>query len=225
MRALSFFTLGLAALGLASPSPSHEGECDDTTSPSDGSYGEGSYGEGSYGGVDGGHGRGHCISRAEAQDLAKAYAALVGAFDEADAQHWLADDFVDYSDSINTFTNKPLGSATFDKASFIASQSSGTLPPTPIELIGEPVVDCDRVAILWSSTFGKGWVSRGLTIVDVAENEDKDDGRSKWLMARWDVEFNSLAWAYDMGQYFCLFGKAFGDPSMCGAPKMRRGLQ
>lgn len=238
MRALTLLTLGLATLGLASPykgeSQGHEvdewnDENDsghDNSSP--GSYGEdhgndadGDSGHGSDG--DSGHGHGHCITRAEAHDLAQAYASLVGAFQESDAHHWLADDFLDYSDSINTFTNKPLGSPTFDKASFIASQGSGDQPPTPIEVLGEPVVDCDRVAILWSSTFGKGWPARGLTIVEVRENEEKGE-KSGWLMVRWDVEFNALAWAYNMGQYYCLFGQGFGDASACGAPKAR-GLE
>lgn len=211
MRAFTFVTLGLATLGLASCSPGDKG-------------GKGGRGDGSHGrDDDDGHGRGHCISRAEARDLAESYAALVGDFKESDAQHWLADDFVDYSDSINTFTNKDLGSLTFNKKSFIGSQSSGELPPTPVTVIGEPVVDCDRVAIVWSSTFGKGWPSKGLTVVEVEKN-DKGDGRSKWLMTRWDVEFNSLVWAYDMGQYYCLFGQGVGEPSACGAPKAR-GLE
>ncbi|MBE3044365.1 hypothetical protein IMZ48_17720, partial [Candidatus Bathyarchaeota archaeon] len=63
--------------------------------------------DGSHGDNGHGHGHGHCISRAEAKDLSQAYAALIGAFKESDAHHWLADSFLDYSDSINTFTNKP----------------------------------------------------------------------------------------------------------------------
>lgn len=228
MRAFTFLSIGLATLGLASCSPGYKG--------GKGGHGNdfhgGHRGDNSHGGHrgddnDGGHGgnrgRGHCISRAEARDLADSYAALVGEFNESDAQHWLADDFLDYSDSINAFTNKELGSATFNKESFIASQSSGQLPPTPITVEGEPVVDCDRVAIVWSSTFGKGWPAKGLTVVDVTRNE-KGDGRSKWLMTKWDVEFNSLAWAYNMGQYYCLFGQGVGELSACGAPKAR-GLE
>ncbi|KAL2104930.1 hypothetical protein VUR80DRAFT_9313 [Thermomyces stellatus] len=200
MRAFTFLTLGLASLGLASCSPSNNG------------------GDDSNGGD-----HGQCISRAEAGELAQAYAALIGAFKETDAEHWLADDFIEHSDSINTFINKPLGSMTFDKASFIANQASGELPPTPVTVVGEPLVECNRVVILWSSTFGKGWPAKGVTVVEVKKNGDKD-GRSKWLMKRWDVEFNSLAWAYDMGQYYCLFGKGFGEVSACGAPKAR-GLE
>ena len=211
MRAFTFLTLGLATLGLASCSPGYKGDK------------RGKHGQESDGEHGDNHGRGHCISRPEARDLAEAYAGLIGAFKESDAQHWLADDFIEYSDSINTFINKDLGSVTFDKASFIANQASGELPPTPVTVVGEPVVDCDRVAIVWSSTFGKGWPSKGVTVVEVKEN-DKGDGRSKWLMTRWDVEFNSLVWAYDMGQYYCLFGQGFGEASACGAPKAR-GLE
>lgn len=206
MRAFAFLAFGLATLGLASCSPGHKGD-------------KGRHDD--HG--DGGHGRGRCISRREVNDMVEAYASIVGAFTEDEARHWLADDWVDYSDSINTFVGKEFGAATFNKESFIASQSAGNLPPTPITILGEPVVDCNRVSIVWSSTFGKGWPSRGLTIVEVGRN-DKGDGRSKWLMKRWDVEFNSLVWAYDMGQYYCLFGQGYGEASACGAPKAR-GLE
>lgn len=222
MRVSSLLTLALASLALACPS--YAGKNNDYSSGkgndqgSDHSSGD-DHGN-SSGSGSGGHG--HCISRHEARDLAQAYAALVGAFNEKDANRWLADDFVDYSASINAFVGKPLDGPSFDKASFIASQGAGNLPPTPIEVIGEPVVDCDRVAILWSSTFGKGWPSRGISIVGVRRDEGGHGG--KWVMTRWDVEFNSLAWAYDMGQYYCLFGQGYGDASACGAPKDRRGV-
>ena len=200
-----------------------------------GSDGHGSDGHGDEGHGDDGHGKGHCITRVEAHHLAKGYAALVGAFKESDAHYWLADDFLDYSDSINVFKGNTLGTPTFNKAGFIEAQSNTANSPTPMTVIGEPVVDCDRVAILWSSTFGKGWVARGLTIVEVRENDKykggegdvKGDrkGEGRWKMTRWDVEFNALAWAYNMGQYFCLFGHATGDASVCAAAPKARGLE
>lgn len=57
-------------------------------------------------------------------------------------------------------------------------------------------------------------------------NVRKNEGghESKWLMMKWDVEFNSLVWAYNMGQYYFLFGQGYGDASVCGAPKARRGI-
>ncbi|SPO04809.1 uncharacterized protein DNG_07494 [Cephalotrichum gorgonifer] len=206
MRAFTLALLGLAGLVVAVP------ECAAKPNPG-------------HGGDDHPGHRGSCVSRPEARDIADAYARLVGAFTQEDADKYLPDNFADYSESINTFLGKPWEAQTFDKAAFVASQTSGRLPPTPITVIGEPVVDCDRVAILWTSTFGKGYPSRGLTIVQLEKN-DKGDGRSEWLMARWDVEFNSLTWAYDQGQYYCLFGKGYGDPSACGAPASarRRGL-
>lgn len=218
MRVSSLLTLGLASLSLACPG--YAGKDDDYNNEKGNDHGNGGENDHANDGND--SSRGHCITRPEARDLAQAYAALVGAFTEPDANHWLADDFVDYSASINAFIGKPLDGPTFDKASFIASQGAGNLSPTPIEVIGEPVVECDRVAILWSSTFGKGWPARGISIVGVRRNKGKDG--SNWLMTRWDVEFNSLAWAYNMGQYYCLFGQEYGDASVCGASKERRGV-
>src|SRR5690554_3618893 len=136
-----------------------------------------------------------CLPKAEVVHLAETYTRLVGAFDPADAVY-LSDDWVDVSQSINTFVGKPFDAVTFDKTSFVTSQSNPQGPPTPVVVEGAPIVDCNNIILIWSSTFGAGRPARGISVI----RTDKRDG--KWVMTRWDVEFNSLNWAFNMGQYY-----------------------
>jgi hypothetical protein len=142
-----------------------------------------------------------CLSKKDAKEIVAAYTRLIGDFSQEDVKY-LADDFSDWSQSINTFVrpSPPFEGQTFNKESFIAAQSNSKLPKTPITVESQPIVDCNQIAFVWSSTFGKGRPARGITILDTTK-------KGKQLqIKRIDVEFNSLTWAYNLGGNYCIFG-------------------
>lgn len=156
-----------------------------------------------------------CLTKTDSSELVTAYANLIGYFKSDDAARYLMDDFHSYSQSINTFMSpaEPSDGYTFNRTTFEYAQLNQA--GTPIEVQGTPVVDCTHIAFVWTSTFGAGRDVRGITILST----EQDSGL--WKINRWDVEFNSLSWAYDMGQYYCLFGVAVGNSTMCGAPSTK----
>ena len=168
-----------------------------------------------------------CLSKSEVKELSGAYSRLIGAFQEADLKY-LADDWLDYSQSINTFIADPYAAPplTFNKEAFAFAQVANADHPTPLVLEGEPVVDCTRFAIVWTSTFGRQPKPvRGITVIEAKPYKNGNP-----VMTRWDVEFNSLNWAVNVGGYYCLdlppqAGglRQVGNPT-CGAGSHKRDL-
>jgi len=54
-----------------------------------------------------------CMTRAEASEIVDIYKRLIANYKPEDCEKYCADDFVDRSDSINTFIFRPLGEPTF----------------------------------------------------------------------------------------------------------------
>ncbi|KAL5594104.1 hypothetical protein BROUX41_001152 [Berkeleyomyces rouxiae] len=154
-----------------------------------------------------------CLTKTDSTELVDAYARMIGSFKSEDAARYLTDDFHSYSQSINTFLNpvNPSNDYTFNRTSFEFAQLNQ--PGTPLEIIGTPVVDCTHVSFIWTSTFGAGRTVRGITILSTVQVN------GEWRINHFDVEFNALSWAYNMGQYYCLFGTGVGNSSTCGAPQ------
>ena len=62
---------------------------------------------------------GKYLTQNSAQALATGFGKLISAYTMADAEALLADNLVDYSDSINSLIGQPVGQATFpSKAAF-----------------------------------------------------------------------------------------------------------
>lgn len=187
---MRFFTvafLGLAASALANPVPGPHTDLDKSC-----------------------HG---CIPQKDANEIIDAYKRLIGAFNVEDANKYLADDWVDVSQSINTFIGKPENAPTFNKTSFIVSQSNPQTPAAPLEIADDStIVTCNKIVIVWKGTFGKGVPVRGISIIEVV----KQGGQ--WQMQHWDVEFNSLNWLENMGGSYCVLGRPVGNPAACPPP-------
>jgi hypothetical protein len=134
-----------------------------------------------------------CMTRAEAKDIVDIYARLIANYKAEDCEKYCASDFVDRSDSINTFIFKPLGEPTFaTKEIFMEAQESN--PPFPVVIDSIDAVDCEAVALRWHATFGAAnKPSRGLTILGTTKRE------GWWQIKSIDVEFNSLIWLLNMG--------------------------
>ncbi|KAL2887071.1 hypothetical protein HOO65_050192 [Ceratocystis lukuohia] len=153
-----------------------------------------------------------CLTKTDSTELVDAYARMIGAFNSEDAARYLTEDFRSHSQSINTFFNpfSPSDDYTFNRTSFEQAQLNQA--GTPLEIVSTPVVDCTHISFVWTSTFGTGRKARGITILSTVQVD------GQWRINHFDVEFNSLNWAYNMGQYYCLFGNAVGNATVCGAP-------
>lgn len=134
-----------------------------------------------------------CLTRDEAKEITDIYARLIADYKDEDCVKYCAEDFVDRSDSINTFTYKPLGEPTFaTKQAFMEAQSVGMRFPVVIDSID--AVDCDTIGLRWHATFGEtNLPSRGITILGTTKRE------GWWQIKSIDVEFNSLTWLLNMG--------------------------
>ncbi|GAB1310158.1 hypothetical protein MFIFM68171_00368 [Madurella fahalii] len=134
-----------------------------------------------------------CMTRDEAKEIVDIYVRLISNYKEEDCVKYCAEDFVDRSDSINTFIFRPLGEPTFaSKEIFMEAQLSN--PPFPVAVDSIDAVDCEAIALRWHATFGAANLpSRGITIIGTTKRE------GWWQIKSLDLEFNSLIWLLNMG--------------------------
>ncbi|KAK0731293.1 hypothetical protein B0H67DRAFT_597200 [Lasiosphaeris hirsuta] len=134
-----------------------------------------------------------CLTEADAKDIVDLYVRLIANYKDEDCEKYCADDFVDRSDSINTFIFRPLGEPTFaTKKIFMEAQ--GTNPPFPVIVDGVDAVACESVGLRWHATFGAANLpSRGITLIGATKKA------GFWQIKSLDVEFNSLIWLLNMG--------------------------
>ncbi|KAK3355089.1 hypothetical protein B0H65DRAFT_505055 [Neurospora tetraspora] len=119
---------------------------------------------------------GACLTRAEAKEIVDIYVQLIANYTDEVCAKYCASDFVDRSDSINTFIFTPLGQPTFaTKEIFMAAQNAN--PPFPVVVDSIDAVDCEA----------------GITIIGTTKREGYAQIKSL------DVEFNSLIWLLNMG--------------------------
>ncbi|KIW34940.1 uncharacterized protein PV07_01677 [Cladophialophora immunda] len=165
-----------------------------------------------------------CLSDAQATNIVSAWKTILSSPDRASAsataQALIADEYLETSDSINSLagnsvrlttkaflsilffkhssspdqsvTWKQLGNATFSgKDSFIAAVLNN--PPIPLLTTLDVFHDCSRIAFYWAASgVGSGAEDvRGVDLLYVTEDKEQI------IMAM--VEFNSLAWAKDVG--------------------------
>jgi hypothetical protein len=151
--------------------------------------------------------RSDCMTAAEAKFMVDIYAKLIADYTAADGEKYTSKDFVDTSDSINTFIHQPLGGPTFPtKAVFLEVQLQN--PPFPVEILSVDAVTCDTIGLQWKASFGAAMLpSKGITILKTV----KEDGM--WKIKSIDVEFNALTWLLDMGGSYTWEDKTFTPES------------
>ncbi|EAA29670.2 hypothetical protein GE21DRAFT_1438 [Neurospora crassa] len=127
-----------------------------------------------------------CLTRAEAKDIVDIYVQLIANYTDDVCAKYCASNFVDRSDSINTFIFTPLREPTFaTKEIFMSAQNAN--PPFPVVLDSIDAIDCEAVALHWHTTFGAANLpSKGITIIGTTKREGYAQINSL------DVEFNSL---------------------------------
>jgi hypothetical protein len=134
-----------------------------------------------------------CLTRDEAMQMVEVYRKLIAEYTAELGDKYTSTDFVDVSDSINTFIHQPLGGPTFpNKEVFMDVQDVN--PKFPVEIVSVNAVDCDVIALIWRASFGEANLpSRGVTIVTTTK------AAGYWQIKRIDVEFNALTWLLNMG--------------------------
>ncbi|KAK0615180.1 hypothetical protein B0T17DRAFT_458383, partial [Bombardia bombarda] len=135
-----------------------------------------------------------CVHINDVETLVDAYLRILSnaKWDDADAKY-LAESFVDTSDSINILAGIPLGNATFPTKAAIIEHEKTAPDNLPIKVTLKGPVNCEYISFVWSAIFGAGKLVRGLTILGVT----KEAGW--WQIKSIDVEFNSIAFLENIG--------------------------
>lgn len=144
-----------------------------------------------------------CMTRAEADHVVDVYAQSITAFDQELLETYLAESFVDISDSINMFIHKPLGAPTFEtKDVFIEKQRTGL--HFPVDVLAVDAYDCASIALQWVSYFGQpNFPAKGIAILKTVWEDDM------WKMSHIIVEYNALVWLLNMGGSYTWAGETY----------------
>jgi hypothetical protein len=154
-----------------------------------------------HGGPDSAPGK-FCLTDADAQTIVDGFVNMLENtmenFNVTLANTLLADDFSDYSDSINYLKRTPLGEVSFaSKQEFIDGQ--GTQPPFPSVETLNMFHTCDSIAWRWQGNYAPLWI-RGINMFLI--NEKK---QIKTVL----VEMNSGAFLKNVGKPECDPGIAY----------------
>lgn len=132
-----------------------------------------------------------CLSSADAHFLVKAYTRLISAYTDKEADKYLSDSFVEYSDSIGILNGVPLGQPIFPtKAHFKAAGAAQ--PPFPLVVESVVAKDCKAIVLTFTATFGAGLPIRGVAALTTTYERH-------WKISRIDVELNSIAYLINIG--------------------------
>lgn len=137
-----------------------------------------------------------CLTDNDAQTIVSGFVNMLENtmenFNVTLAQTLLADDFTDYSDSINYLKRTPLGEVSFaTKQDFIDGQ--GTQPPFPsVQTLGM-FHTCNSIAWRWQGNYTPLWI-RGINMFII---NDKKQIQTVY------VEMNSGAFLKDVGKPEC----------------------
>lgn len=137
---------------------------------------------------------GKCLTQESVDYLVAGFEGLISAYSDANADKLLADDFTDFSDSINSLAGYPVGAVTFpSKAAFKAGQ--GAQPAVPIQTLAVDAFTCDTIALRWLVTLQPEPV-KGITILKTSNAQGQKD---TWQIKTIFTEFNSISWLKDIG--------------------------
>src|SRR5213079_2574568 len=102
-------------------------------------------------------------------------------------------------DSIDFLAGIPLGRATFTSlTTFEASQASQA--PIPFQVLSIDAVSCANIAFRWLAYPGSGrYEVKGINIMYTTQTGPLSNGADGWQVQTNFVEFNSAAWALDLG--------------------------
>jgi hypothetical protein len=131
-----------------------------------------------------------CLNWDTANYLATSFQSLIVAYNNDVAERVLADNFLDFSNSILSLIGAPLDVPAFSsKAAF--EQGQGSQPPVPLVILAIDAFNCQNVTIRWNANFGGANSVNGITHLTASNTQGQKD---TWQIAVIYTEFDSLAW-------------------------------
>ncbi|KAK2072607.1 hypothetical protein P8C59_006949 [Phyllachora maydis] len=143
----------------------------------------------------------NCLCPGDVDSLVGAYVSLLSNYTDATANEYLVPDFTDTSDSINILAGNALGSVTFGSKQAFMQKEEAQPDNLPIQVSSVGPVSCDKIALIWTATFGAGRPVRGITILTAVLNG------IQWQIQSFDVEFDNMAYLVDIGGSYKLPGQ------------------
>ena len=141
----------------------------------------------------------NCLPAATASAIVTGFASLLTNFNAATANSLLADNYIEYSDSINFLGGFPLGGPTFpSKQAFIAGQ--GQQPPLPaFEVLNIDAVTCGGTIVFrWLAQVGSEQQEiKGINVFYTSYTGQ--GGFGGYQISETFSEFNSGSWVVDIG--------------------------
>jgi len=132
-----------------------------------------------------------CLNWDTANYLATSFQSLIVAYSSTVADKVLADDLLDYSNSILSLQGLPLtGAPAFpSKAAF--EQGQGSQPSVPLVILAIDAFNCQNVTFRWNANFGGANSVNGMTHLTASNSQGQKD---TWQISVIYTEFDSLAW-------------------------------
>jgi hypothetical protein len=163
-----------------------------------------------------------CMTTKEMEEMVEIYRQIIAEYTPELGEKYIAEDFVDISDTINTFIHLPLGGPTFpNKTDFLEVQSWNQ--HFPVEILSVDAHQCNTVALQWKASFGEANLpSKGLTIMKTVWEG------GMWKISEIVVEFNALTWLLNMGGSYIWEEKTYSpkspDPAILVKPRKTEGM-
>ncbi|KAK6439417.1 hypothetical protein LTR95_004365 [Oleoguttula sp. CCFEE 5521] len=147
-----------------------------------------------------GHHNKHCLTSSKANEIAQTFGGIIQTYNNDVATALFADDFTDYSGSIQSLKNGGclapfnLTAPAFATKQQFQTESAGQ-PSVPFK-VENVWFTCDVITVRWSVAL-KPQVVGGVSILETRKCKDSKYG---WLIKRIFAEFNSAAWLADIGK-------------------------
>ncbi len=137
-----------------------------------------------------------CLNWDSANYLATSFQTLIVAYSSTLADKVLADDLLDYSNSINSLQGIPnTGAPAFpSKAAF--EQGQGSQPSVPLVILAIDAFNCQNVTFRWNANFGGANSVNGITHLSASNSQGQADTSQ---ISTIYTEFDSLAWFKAIG--------------------------
>nr|OQO18866.1 hypothetical protein B0A51_14532 [Rachicladosporium sp. CCFEE 5018] len=147
-----------------------------------------------------GHHNKHCLTSSKANEIAQTFGGIIQTYNNDVANALFAEDFTDYSGSIQSLKNGGclapfnLTATAFATKQQFQTESAGQ-PSVPFK-IEDVWFTCDVITVRWSVGL-KPQVVGGVSILETRKCKDTKYG---WLIKKIYAEFNSAAWLADIGK-------------------------
>lgn len=137
-----------------------------------------------------------CLTSDSATYLANSFKDLIVAYSQAEADKVLADDLVDYSNSILSLQGLPTTGAPVFPSKAAFEQGQGAQPSVPLNIISIDAFNCENVTFRWNAAFPAPNSVNGITHLQASNTQGQQD---TWQIKTIFTEFDSITWLKAIG--------------------------